>query len=61
MMDCRKYFEVTGRRITLEYTLIAGINDSIQQVSAPPAARKPSAFSFLQQATSSVSCRRPGS
>lgn len=28
MMDCRAYFEVTGRRVTFEYTLLAGVNDS---------------------------------
>jgi 23S rRNA (adenine2503-C2)-methyltransferase len=27
---CREYVEVTGRRITFEYTLIAGINDSLE-------------------------------
>lgn len=26
--DCSKYFEATGRRVTFEYTLLAGINDS---------------------------------
>lgn len=27
---CREYFKVTGRRISFEYTLIAGVNDSKQ-------------------------------
>ena len=31
LMDaCRYYFETTGRRITFEYSLIAGVNDSAQ-------------------------------
>lgn len=28
MSACRRYFEVTGRRVSFEYTLIAGKNDS---------------------------------
>lgn len=28
MKACRKYFEVTGRRISFEYALIQGVNDS---------------------------------
>lgn len=28
---CRTYFETTGRRISFEYTLIAGVNDSPEQ------------------------------
>lgn len=28
MSDCVKYFKLTGRRVTYEYTLLAGINDS---------------------------------
>lgn len=32
MLDCHKYFEVTGRRITFEYALMSGVNDSVQQV-----------------------------
>lgn len=28
MMDCQEYFRVTGRRVTFEYTVLAGINDS---------------------------------
>ena len=27
---CRHYFEETGRRITFEYSLVAGVNDSDQ-------------------------------
>ena len=27
MMDCQEYFRVTGRRVTFEYTVLAGIND----------------------------------
>jgi len=30
MSDCVKYFEATGRRVTFEYTLLAGINDGPQ-------------------------------
>ena len=30
--DCRAYVKTTGRRPTFEYTLLAGINDSIAQV-----------------------------
>ena len=25
---CKKYFEVTGRRVTFEYSLVAGVNDN---------------------------------
>ena len=32
LLDCHKYFQVTGRRITFEYTLMAGVNDSVAQV-----------------------------
>ena len=28
MMDCQEYFKVTGRRVTFEYTVLAGVNDS---------------------------------
>lgn len=27
MRDCVSYFDVTGRRVTFEYTLLAGVND----------------------------------
>uniref|UniRef100_A0A7N0V6T9 Radical SAM core domain-containing protein n=1 Tax=Kalanchoe fedtschenkoi TaxID=63787 RepID=A0A7N0V6T9_KALFE len=27
LMDCRDYFQETGRRVTFEYTLLAGVND----------------------------------
>ncbi|GAB4823741.1 hypothetical protein N2152v2_010787 [Parachlorella kessleri] len=30
MQDCTEYFRVTGRRVTFEYTLLAGVNDSPQ-------------------------------
>lgn len=30
MMDCQEYFRVTGRRVTFEYTVLAGVNDSPQ-------------------------------
>lgn len=31
---CRRYFDKTGRRVSFEYTLIAGKNDSIAQADA---------------------------
>ncbi|AFY70633.1 23S rRNA m(2)A-2503 methyltransferase [Thalassoporum mexicanum PCC 7367] len=31
LADCRDYVEITGRRISFEYTLLAGVNDSPQQ------------------------------
>ena len=35
LMDvCRNYFDVTGRRITFEYSLIAGVNDSKEDSDA---------------------------
>ena len=34
MNDCSNYFEATGRRVTFEYTLLAGVNDSIQDAQA---------------------------
>jgi hypothetical protein len=33
-MDCQRYFEATGRRVTFEYTLLAGVNDSPAQATA---------------------------
>jgi 23S rRNA (adenine2503-C2)-methyltransferase len=31
MQDCAQYFEVTGRRVTFEYCLLAGVNDAAEQ------------------------------
>ncbi|XP_002982039.2 uncharacterized protein LOC9634885 isoform X1 [Selaginella moellendorffii] len=28
MEDCKEYFSITGRRVSFEYTLLAGVNDS---------------------------------
>ncbi|KAL0020893.1 hypothetical protein WJX77_007989 [Trebouxia sp. C0004] len=28
MLDCQQYFRVTGRRVTFEYTVLAGVNDT---------------------------------
>lgn len=28
MADCSEFFKLTGRRVTFEYTLMAGVNDS---------------------------------
>ena len=28
MIDCMDYFKATGRRVTFEYTVIAGVNDT---------------------------------
>ncbi len=36
MADCRAYFGATGRRVTFEYTLMAGVNDSPQHVRFMP-------------------------
>ena len=33
MEDSRQFFRATGRRVTFEYTLMAGVNDSTVQVS----------------------------
>ncbi|KAH8963060.1 hypothetical protein BDL97_05G132800 [Sphagnum fallax] len=30
MEDCRQYFQTTGRRVSFEYTLLAGVNDQKQ-------------------------------
>ena len=30
LADCRAYFQMTGRRVTFEYTLLAGVNDSVE-------------------------------
>lgn len=30
LAECREYFEITGRRVTFEYILLAGVNDSHQ-------------------------------
>ena len=32
--DCEQYFVATGRRVTFEYTLLAGVNDSPEQAEA---------------------------
>ncbi len=34
MRSCRRYFEKTGRRISYEYALIDGVNDSLPQADA---------------------------
>jgi 23S rRNA (adenine2503-C2)-methyltransferase len=34
LADCRKYVNMTGRRVTFEYILLAGVNDSPQQAIA---------------------------
>ena len=34
MHDCRQYFAATRRRVTFEYTLMAGVNASPQDVSS---------------------------
>jgi 23S rRNA (adenine2503-C2)-methyltransferase len=31
LADCRKYVEITGRRVTFEYVLLGGVNDSPEQ------------------------------
>jgi 23S rRNA (adenine2503-C2)-methyltransferase len=33
--ECRTYFKITGRRVTFEYTLMSGVNDSPENVRAP--------------------------
>jgi len=38
MADCRDFFAVTGRRVTFEYTLMAGVNDSPAQARRLPVA-----------------------
>ena len=41
MADCRQYFATTGRRVTFEYTLLAGVNDGRQHVrSSSPAQQR---------------------
>ncbi len=35
MEDSRNFFHTTGRRVTFEYTLMAGVNDSAPQVPRP--------------------------
>ena len=31
---CREYFEVTGRRVTFEYSLVKGVNDNLEEAKA---------------------------
>ncbi|EFN52752.1 hypothetical protein CHLNCDRAFT_36696 [Chlorella variabilis] len=31
MADCQEYFRLSGRRVTFEYTLLAGVNDGVGQ------------------------------
>lgn len=33
MRDCASYFRVTGRRVTFEYTLLAGVNDGTEHAA----------------------------
>lgn len=33
MRDCASYFRVTGRRVTFEYTLLAGVNDGAEHAA----------------------------
>ena len=35
LQDCHNFLEVTGRRVTFEYTLLAGVNDSPAQANTP--------------------------
>ena len=41
LQDCHKFLEVTGRRVTFEYTLLAGVNDSPAQASTALASQRP--------------------
>ncbi|MGN0297960.1 MAG: 23S rRNA (adenine(2503)-C(2))-methyltransferase RlmN [Lachnospiraceae bacterium] len=34
MQVCNEYFEVTGRRVTFEYSLVKGVNDNLQEAAA---------------------------
>lgn len=36
LWDCQQYFATTGRRVTFEYTIMSGVNDSVQLVRFPP-------------------------
>lgn len=38
MADCAAYWRTTGRRVTFEYTLLQGLNDELEHVSARLAA-----------------------
>lgn len=33
MQDCFRFFKATGRRVSFEYTLLAGVNDLTEHVS----------------------------
>jgi len=39
-MECHEYFKATSRRISFEYTLLAGVNDSPKQVGVDIAYRQ---------------------
>lgn len=41
MEACKYYFEKTGRRVTFEYSLVAGVNDSQQEAEALSKLAKP--------------------
>lgn len=52
LADCRAFFTATGRRVTIEYTLLAGVNDSPQQVQkSSTLAEHASSPAGLQDAT----------
>lgn len=48
MQDCNNFFRATGRRVTIEYTLLAGVNDSPTQVNAFVASAMASVLAILQ-------------
>ena len=37
LRDCGAYFRATSRRVTFEYTMMKGVNDSAAHVRLPPA------------------------
>lgn len=41
LQDCHNFLEVTGRRVTFEYTLLAGVNDSPAQANTPLSSQRP--------------------
>ena len=38
---CQEYFQITGRRLTFEYSLVAGVNDNLEEAGRLAALLKP--------------------
>jgi 23S rRNA (adenine2503-C2)-methyltransferase len=44
LAECRRYFELHGRKVFVEYVMLAGVNDSVEHAEALASALDPRAF-----------------